>query len=103
MLNLAGDVKCFYCFTDIQRPQDDVKDRVDHAEFVVATVQGTIGSGTLHQNEIQEQVMGGDADLENIGRILNRVIKCGRDDITIDAGQRHVTEVLKYLDLERAN
>ena len=40
---------------------------------------------------------------ENIGRILHRVIKWSRDDITIDADQRRVTEMLKDLDLERAN
>ena len=40
---------------------------------------------------------------ENIGRILNRVIKWSRDDITIDTDQRRVTEMLKDLDLENAN
>ena len=48
-------------------------------------------------------MIGEDADLEKIGRILNRVIKCGRDGISIEADQRHVREILKDFDLEQAN
>ena len=44
-----------------------------------------------------------DADVEKIGRILNRVIKCGRDGITMEADQRQVREVLKDLEKEKAN
>ena len=33
---------------------------------------------------------------------MNRVIKCGRDGITIEGGQRRVRETLKDLDLERS-
>ena len=51
----------------------------------------------------QTQVIGGDADLEKSGRILNRVIQWGRDVITVEADQRDVREVLKDLELERAN
>ena len=43
--------------------------------------------------EIKKQVTGEDADLEKIGRIVNRVIKWGRDGITIEADQRHVREM----------
>ena len=51
--------------------------------------------------EITKQVIGEDVDLEKSGRTLNRVIEC--DGITIEAGQRHVREILKDLELERAN
>ena len=47
--------------------------------------------------------MGEDPDLEKSGRILNRVITWNRDGITIEADQRHVREILKGLELERAN
>ena len=53
--------------------------------------------------EIKKQVIGGDADLEKSGKILNRVIEWGRDGITIEADQEHVREILKDLGLERAN
>ena len=43
------------------------------------------------------------ADLEKIGRTLNRVIKWDRDGMTIEADQRHVREILKNLELEQAN
>ena len=59
----------------------------------------TIGGGIPHQ----KQVIGEDADLEKIGGILNRVIKGGRDGITIEVDQRQVKEILKDLDLEQAN
>ena len=52
--------------------------------------------------EIKKQVIGEDADLGKSGRILNRVIEWGRDGITIEADQRHVREILKGLELERA-
>ena len=52
--------------------------------------------------EIKKQGTGEDADLEKIGRIFNRVIKWARDDITIEADQRHVREMLKDLELEQA-
>ena len=48
-------------------------------------------------------MIGGDADPEKTRRILHRVIKWGRDGITIEAGQRHVREMLKDLELEQAN
>ena len=44
-----------------------------------------------------------DPDLEKSGRTLNRVIVWNRDGITIEANQRHVREILKGLELERAN
>ena len=53
--------------------------------------------------EIKKQVLGGDQDFEKSGRILNRVIEWDRDGITIEADQRHVREVMKGLELERAN
>ena len=53
--------------------------------------------------EIKKQVTGDDADLQKIGRILNRVIKWRRAGITIEADQRHVREVLKDLEMQRAN
>ena len=53
--------------------------------------------------EIKKQVIGEDADLEKCGRILNRVIEWGSDGITIEADHRHVREILKGLELERAN
>ena len=46
---------------------------------------------------------GKDADFEKSGRILNRVNEWGCDGITMEADQRHVREVLKDLELERAN
>ena len=49
------------------------------------------------------QVIGEDADLEKIERILNRVIKWSRDGTTIEADHRHVWEMLKNLELEQAN
>ena len=51
----------------------------------------------------QGQVIGEDPDLEKSGRILNRLIEWDRDGITIEADQRHVREMLKGLELERAN
>ena len=53
--------------------------------------------------EIKKQVLGEDQDLEKSGRILNRVIEWDRDGITIQADQRHVREIMKGLELERAN
>ena len=53
--------------------------------------------------EIKKQVLGGDPDLEESGRILNRVIEWDRDGITVEADQRHVKEIMKGLELERAN
>ena len=53
--------------------------------------------------EIRKQVLGGDPGLEKSRRILNRVIECDRDGITIGADQRHVREILRGLELERAN
>ena len=44
------------------------------------------------KNEIKKQGKGEDADFGKIGRILDRVIKGGRDGITIEADQRHVRE-----------
>ena len=35
------------------------------------------------------------------GGILNRVIECDRDGITIEADQRHVREIMKGLERER--
>ena len=53
--------------------------------------------------EIKKQVIGEDPGLEKSGRILNRVIERNRDGITIEPDQRHVREILKGLELERAN
>ena len=85
-------------------------------EDIVATVHGddiTIGwqrtavefiiKVTSKKYEIRKQVLGGDPDLERSGRILNRVVEWDRDGITIEAGQRHVREIMKGLELERAN
>ena len=68
----------------------------------------TISGGTTLQNdiekyEIKKQVIGEDADLEKSERILNRVIEWGRDGITIEADQKHVRDLLKDLELKRAN
>ena len=81
-------------------------------EHVVATVQGddiTIGGKRpavqllikmiSMKLEIKKQMMSEDTDLENSGRILNRVIEWGRDGITSEADQRHVRESFKELDL----
>ena len=57
-------------------------------------------SGTY---EIKKQVIGEDADLEQFGRILNRVVKWGRDGITIEADQRHIREILKDVELEQTS
>ena len=46
---------------------------------------------------------GGDPDLEKSGRILDRVIEWDRDGITIQADQRHVREIMKGLELQRAS
>ena len=85
-------------------------------EDVVATVHGddiTVGGERLAVElvikmisktyEIKKQVFGEDPDLAKSGRKLNRVIEWDRDGITIEAHQRHVREILKGLDLERAN
>ena len=48
-------------------------------------------------------MIGKDADFGKSGRILNRVIEWGRDGLTIEADQGHVREMLKDLELERAN
>ena len=53
--------------------------------------------------EIKKQVIGGDADLEKSGIILNRVIEWSRDGIPMEADQRLVGEILKGLELERAS
>ena len=54
-------------------------------------------------DQIKKQVIGDDTDLEKSGRILNRVIEWGGDGVTIEAEQRHVREMLKGLELERAD
>ena len=53
--------------------------------------------------EIKKQVNGEDPDFDKSGRILNPVIEWNRDGITFEADQRHVREILKGLELERAN
>ena len=53
--------------------------------------------------EIKKQGIGEDPNLEKSGRKLNRFIDWIRDGITIEANQRHVREILKGLELERAN
>ena len=53
--------------------------------------------------EIKKQVSGEDRDLEKSGRILNRVIEWNRDGVSIEADQRHIRDILKGLELERAN
>ena len=70
----------------------------------------TVRSGVPHQDdhlkryEIKKRVLGGGGpDLEKSGRILNRVIEWGRDGITIEADQRHVRQIMKGFELERAN
>ena len=57
----------------------------------------------MRKYEIRKQMIGEDADFDKSGRILNRVIEWGRDGITIEADQRHVREILRGLELERAN
>ena len=84
-------------------------------EDIVATVHGdevTVGGARSavefvirmrsKRYEIKKQVIREDPDLEKSGRILNRVIGWNRDGITIKADQRHVREILKGLELERA-
>ena len=84
-------------------------------EHIVATVHGddnTIGGERSavefvikmisRKHESEKQVKGEDADLEKSGRLLNRVIEWSRR-ITIEADHRHVREMLKDLELERAN
>ena len=74
-------------------------------EHIVATVNGDdITSGgersaaeplikmISRKYEIKKQVISEDADLEKTERILNRVIKWGRDGITMEADQIHVIE-----------
>ena len=81
-------------------------------EDIVATVHGddiTIGGqGSAVESlikmiskkyEIKKQVLG----VEKSGRILNRVIEWDHDGIIIEADQRHVREIMKGLELERAN
>ena len=53
--------------------------------------------------EIKKHVIGEDPDLEKSGRILNNVIERSRDGTTIEADQRHVREIMKDLELQRAN
>ena len=48
-------------------------------------------------------MLGRDPDLEKSGRILNRDIEWDRDGVTVEADQRHVREIMKGLELERAN
>ena len=83
-------------------------------EDVVATVHGddiTIGGQRTaveflikmisKKFEIRKQVLNGvDPDLEKSG---SRVIEWDRDGITTEADQRHVREIMKGLELERAN
>ena len=85
-------------------------------EDVVATVHGddiTIGGERSavelfikmksRKYAIKKQVIGEDPDFEKSGRILNRVIEWNRDGVAIEADERHVREILKGLELERAN
>ena len=53
--------------------------------------------------EIKKQVTGKDLDLEKSGRIVTRAIEWNRGGITIEADQRRVREILKGLELQRAN
>ena len=57
---------------------------------------------TQRTYEVKKQVTGEDVAFEKTGRILNRVVKWGRDGIMIEADQRHVREMLKDLAVERA-
>ena len=57
----------------------------------------------MRKYEIKKQMIGEGAELEKSGRILHRVIEWSSDGITIEADQRHVREILKGLELERAN
>ena len=56
-----------------------------------------------NEYEIRKQVLGRVPDLEKNGRTLNRVHEWDRDGITNEADQRHVREIVKGLELERAN
>ena len=53
--------------------------------------------------EIKKQVIGKDPDSEKSRRIWNCVIEWDRDGITIEADERHVREILKGFELERAH
>ena len=53
--------------------------------------------------EIKKQVIGEDPDFEMTGRILNRVNEWNRDGITTEADERHERQIMKGLELERAN
>ena len=85
-------------------------------EDIVATVHGddiTIGGErsaveflirmTSKKYDIKKQVIGEDPDLEKSGRMLIRVIEWNLVGIAIEADQRHVREILKGLEVERAN
>ena len=97
---------------DAQRPQADAI----KGEHVVATVHGdeiSIGGERSavellirqisRKYVIKKQMIGEGADVDKSGKILNRVIEWGRDGITIEADQRHVREILRGVELERAN
>ena len=58
---------------------------------------------TSRNYEIKKQATVEDADLANVGRILNGVINWSRDGITIEADQRHVRDTLEDLELEQGN
>ena len=73
-------------------------------EDIVAIVHGddiTIGGQRSAVESLIKMIS--KTDLEKSGRILNRVIEWDRDGITIEADQRHVREMRKGLELERAN
>ena len=53
--------------------------------------------------EIRKRYLGRGLDLEKSGRMVYRFIEWDRDGITIEADQRHVREIVKGLELERAN
>ena len=86
-------------------------------EDIVATVHGdniTVGGERSavellikmisKRYEIKKQVIGEDPDLEKSGENGDSChLKWNRDGITIEADQRHVREILKGLELERAN
>ena len=73
---------------DSQRSQFDETERVPVR--VARLQQGRTHCGNCAR---KKQVIGEDSDLEESGRILNRVIERDRDGITIEADQRHVREI----------
>ena len=68
-----------------------------------SAVECLVKMGAQERSRSRHNMIGEDAGLEVHGRILNRVIKCERGGITIEADQRRVRELLKDLGLEQSN